>query len=177
MNVDKTPVTRMKHPQADAEVRLDGRHRDVNRENVLDPLVVINDERRIHAAAALLTEDPIECERQRALTREDSALVANIRRGMAHVVQRHLSRRVRARKLDVYARRLMDWSQLAAPRHELSPTSMQGVRRAVGSDQAIFPHAPACPCVRRQLALAKNSEQPHHRPGYAVAAFVPCAHR
>lgn len=123
MNVYEKPANRMKSSQADTWLRLNVRHRDVDRENVLDLLVVIEDERRFHAAAALLTEDPVECERYRAMTREDSALLADIRRGLAQVAQRHLSRRVRAHRLEGYAGRLMDWSQTVAIRHELSAVS------------------------------------------------------
>lgn len=127
MNVDKAHGSQPSDWETHLEFSLEGHHQNVDRENVLDLLVVIEDERRFHAAAALLTEDPAETERYRALVHEDSALLANIKRGLAHVTaDRHLSRRERARKLDLYACRLMEGSQTAAPRHMLSTTTTQG---------------------------------------------------
>lgn len=126
MKVDKNSVGRMKDLQADAKSGSNERYKDVDRENVLDLLVVIEDERRFHAAAAVLTEDPVECERYRALAHEGAALLANVRQGMAHVAQRHLSRRERTRQLEQYAGRLMDWSQTSVDRHGRSAINMQG---------------------------------------------------
>ena len=126
MNVAKTPVIRMKDWQADTEFRPNGRHSDVDRENVLDLLVLVEDERRFHAAVAVLTENPVECERYRALAREDSARLANLRQGLAHVAHQHLSRPKRARQLERYVDQLMDWSRMSAGRHGRSNTNMQG---------------------------------------------------
>ncbi|HET9819798.1 MAG TPA: hypothetical protein VFP92_11605 [Rhodanobacteraceae bacterium] len=122
MNVDKARILRTRHPGSDPECGLDGQPEDVDRESVLDLLALIEDERRFHAAAALVVRDPVERDRYRAMTREDTALLANIRHGLASVTRRHLSRHQRARQLAVYARRLMARSQLAG-RYPLSSTT------------------------------------------------------
>lgn len=126
MRVDQTSVIRMTDWETDAEFKLDGCRTGIDRENLLDLLAVVEDERRFHAAAALLTQDPVECGRFRALATEDSSLVTNVRQGMAQVAQRHLSHRENARQLERYASRLIDRSQRAAPRHVLSTASVQG---------------------------------------------------
>lgn len=126
MNVDKTTVTRMKDSQPDAECGLDGRDRNVDCENVLDLLGVLEDERRFHAATALLTEDPAECERYRALAHEDATLLANVRHDLAHVAEQHLSRDQRTRQLERYVDRLIESSQMSAGRHGRSTINMQG---------------------------------------------------
>ena len=126
MNANKTSVTQMKDRQADGESRLSERHTDVVRENVLDLLVVIEDERRFQAAVALLTEDPVECERYRALAHEGAVLLANIRQDMAQVARRHLSRYERTRQLERYVGQLTDWSQMSAGRAGWSTINVQG---------------------------------------------------
>lgn len=126
MNVNKMSVTRMKGRQVDVEFGLNGRHKDGDRENVLDLLVVIEDERRFYAAVALLSEHPVECERYRALAHEDAALLASIRQGMADIAQRHPSRHERTRQLGRYVGQLMDWSQMSAGRHGRSTIDTQG---------------------------------------------------
>jgi hypothetical protein len=97
----------------------------VDRENLLDLLAVIEDERRFHAAAALVVRDPAERDRYRAMTREDTALLANIRHGLASVARRHLSHHQRARQLAVYARRLMARSHLPGSYRLSSTTHLQ----------------------------------------------------
>ena len=126
MNANKTSVTRTKDRQADGKSRLSARHTDVVRENVLDLLVVIEDERRFQAAVALLTEDPVECERYRALAYEGAVLLANIRQDMAQVARRHLSRGERTRQLERYVSQLADWSQMSAGRSGWSTINVQG---------------------------------------------------
>ena len=126
MKVAKTPVIRLNNPQADTGFRLDGRRSGLDRENVLDLLVIIDDERRFHAAAAVLTENPIECERYRALASEDSARLANLKQGLAHVAHQHLSPHKRARQLERYVDQEMDWSRMSVGRHGWSTTNMQG---------------------------------------------------
>lgn len=126
MNVGKTPVPRWSGLKSDPEFGLDGCLGDVDRENVLDLLTVIEDERRFRAAAALLIEDPVERERYSAMTRKDTALLANIRHGLAHVTRRHMSRRERARRLEIYARQLMARSQRQRRYALLPTTNIQG---------------------------------------------------
>ena len=126
MNVDKTSVTQTKGRQAAAQFGLNGPDTDIDRENVLDLLAVLEDDRRFHAAAALLTEDPVECERYRVLAHDAAALLANIRHGLAHVAQQHLSRGKRTRQLERYVERLIDGSQMSAGYHEWSTVDTQG---------------------------------------------------
>lgn len=126
MNANKTSVTRSKDRQADGKLGMNERHTDIGRENVLDLLVVIEDERRFQAAVALLTEDPVECERYRALAHEGAVLLANIRQDMAQVARRHLSRCERTRQLERYVGQLTDWSQMSAGRSGRSTINVQG---------------------------------------------------
>jgi hypothetical protein len=91
----------------------------VDRENVLDLIEVIENERRFHAAAAVMASDPLESERFRAMAHEAGALLANIRHGLARIARRRLSRRERAREMERYACRLMARSHRPR-RHRLS---------------------------------------------------------
>lgn len=125
MNVDKTRISRKSGMKSDPEFGLDGRPGNVDRENVLDLLTVIEDERRYRAAAALLIENPLERHRYNAMTREDMALVANVRHGLAHVMRRHMSSCERARQLEIYARQLMARSQRPHRRALLPTTNLQ----------------------------------------------------
>lgn len=126
MNVDKDSVPRKSRGTADIEFGLDGRPHDVDRENVLDLIAVIEDERRFHAAAAVMATDPLEGERYRAMAREAGALLANIRHGLARMTQRHLSRRERIREMERYAYRLMARSQRTRRRRLSSNFNLQG---------------------------------------------------
>lgn len=117
MNVSKAAVARMNDRKSVAVVGPNGRDADADRESVLDLLFVLEDERRSHAAAAVLSEDPAECERYRALAHESTALLANIRQGMAHVAQQQLSGGKRSRQLERYVERLIDGSQRSDGRH------------------------------------------------------------
>lgn len=126
MNVDKDRVPRKGRGTPDLEFGLEGRPRDVNRENVLDLIEVIEDERRFHAAAAVMATDPLEGERYRAMAREAGALLANIRHGLARMTQRHLSRHERAREMERYAFRLMARSQRTRRRRLSSNFNLQG---------------------------------------------------
>lgn len=126
MNGAKASIARRKVWESDPQLGLEGCHDDVDRENVLDLLVVIEDERRFHAAAALLTEEPVECERYRALVREDAALLANIRHGLASAARRRLSHRERIRQLEGYMRRLLVRSQQSRGHALLSTGNIQG---------------------------------------------------
>lgn len=126
MNVDKTRVSRARGSKSDIELDLDGHLQNVDQGNVLDLLVVIDDERRFHAAAALLTEDPVDRERYRAMARDDTALLASIRHCLARVTRSHASRRERIRQLELYAYRLMNRSQQPRRYALASTTNLQG---------------------------------------------------
>lgn len=107
MNVDRIRVPGRIRGASETEFGLDGRPRDVDHENVLDLIEVIEDERRYHAAAAVMASDPLEGERYRAMAREAGALLANVRHDLARISRRRLSRRERALEMERYAYRLM----------------------------------------------------------------------
>ncbi|MGH8191605.1 MAG: hypothetical protein ACREP2_09180 [Rhodanobacteraceae bacterium] len=95
---------------------------------MLDLLTVIEDERRFHAAAAVMARDPVEGEHYRAMAHDAAALLADVRHGLASITQRHLSRRERARQMERYAWRLMTRSQQSR-RHVLSSVAhLQGAK-------------------------------------------------
>lgn len=128
MNVDKDRVLRRFRGTPEVSCGRDGAPADADRENVLDLIAVIEDERRFHAAAADRSHDPLERERYRALAREAAALLANIRHGLARIALGQLSRRQRAREMERYACSLMARS-LQSRRHRLSSNcNMQGAR-------------------------------------------------
>lgn len=125
MNVGKPRVSYRRGRHSD-KFALEGCSGTVALENVLDLLVVVEDERRFHSAAALLTEDPVDRARCRAMARDDSALLANIRHDLARGKHRRMSRRERARQLELYAYRLMAGSQRPRRYALVSTTNIQG---------------------------------------------------
>ncbi len=126
MEVDKDRGSVRSRGAPEAGFGLDGRPQDVDRENVLDLMAVIEDERRFHAAAAVMARDPLEGERYRAMAREAAALLANIRHGLAHIAQRHLSHHQRALEMERYAYRLIARSQRTRRRRLSSAFGLQG---------------------------------------------------
>lgn len=129
MNVGRNRVSRTRGRTSDPESGLDGRPHDVGHENVLDLITVIEDERRFHAAAAVMARDPAEEERYRAMAHDAAALLADIRHGLARIAQRRLSRRQRAREMENYAYRLMARTQRPRLRVLSSTAHLQGAQR------------------------------------------------
>lgn len=129
MDVAKNHDSRRRSGAADLEFGLEGRPRGVDHENVLDLLAVIEDERRFHAAAAVMARDPAESERCRAMASDAAALLAEIRHALARTSHRRLSPRERARRLEHYAYRLMVRTQ--RPRHRVlsSTAHLHGAER------------------------------------------------
>ena len=125
MNVDKIRVARRRRSESDPKWGVDSRVKGLGRENILDLLEVIEDEGRFHAAAGLLTQDPVERERYRRLARADSALLASIRHGLACAARQHVSHHERTRELQRYAQ-LMVGSQRRRSYALLSTTNVQG---------------------------------------------------
>lgn len=126
VNVDRNRVPRRTRGTPDIEFGLEGCPRNVDRENVLDLITIIEDERRFHAAAAVMARDPLEGEHYRAMAHEAGALLADIRHGLARITQRHLSRRERAREMERYAYRLMSRSHRTRRRRLSSNFNLQG---------------------------------------------------
>lgn len=126
MNVDRNRVPKRTRGTPDIEFGLDGCLRDVDRENVLDLITVIEDERRFHAAAAVMARDPLEGEHYRAMAHEAGALLANVRHDLASINRRHLSRRERARAMERYAYRLMMRSHRTRRRRLSSNFNLHG---------------------------------------------------
>lgn len=129
MDVGKNRVSRTGRGAPDALLGLDGRPRDMNHENVLDLITVIEDEHRFHAAAAVMARDPAERERYLAMARDAAALLASVRHGLARISQRRLSRRQRAREMEIYAHRLMVRTQRPRRRMLSSTPHLQGAER------------------------------------------------
>jgi hypothetical protein len=126
VSVDRIRVPGRTRGVSETEFGLDGRPRDVDQENVLDLIEVLENERRFHAAAAVMASDPMEGERYRAMAREAGALLANIRHDLARMARRRLSRRERAREMERYAYRLMARSHRPRRRRLSSNFHLQG---------------------------------------------------
>ncbi len=126
VNVDKERILAGAGRKPDPLLDLEKRHGDVDRESVLDLIAVIEDERRMRAAAAVLSSDTAVRERYRAQVREDSAMLASIRQGLARTAREHLSRREQARQLEAYACQLMVRSQQSYNHAPRSTTKAQG---------------------------------------------------
>ena len=127
MNMEKNRISRRR--TSDLEFGLEGCPHGVDRDNVLDLITVIEDERRFHAAAAVMARDPVERERCRAMAQDAAAILANIRHELARTSHRHLSGRESARQMEHYAYRLMVRTQ--RPRHRMlsSTAYLQGTQR------------------------------------------------
>lgn len=126
MNGGKSRVRSMVVREPDPLLALEKQSGEVDLDNVLDMIGVVEDERRVRAAAAVLSGDRALCEQYRAEVREDSALLASIRQALARGTNGQLSRRERTRQLQGYVQQLIirtQPSQNYAPR---STTKAQG---------------------------------------------------
>ena len=128
VNVDKERILAGAGRKPDPLLDLEKRHGDVDRESVLDLIAVIEDERRMRAAAAVLSSDTAVRERYRAQVREDSAMFASIRRFGTHRARAPFTARASA---PVGGVRMPVDGQVAAILQPCAAVNDQGARRAI----------------------------------------------
>lgn len=105
---------------------------NVDKATVLDLLVIIDDERRLHATAAVLASGEAERQHHASIARENAMLISSIKRDMARSTLQHASRARQARRLDVYVERLLDSYLDNGGDVDVSSTSEHHKRRPAG---------------------------------------------
>ena len=81
---------------------------NVDKSMVLDLLALVDDDRRSHETAAVISDHPTQRASFAAMSRKESALASTVRQGMARLTRGNPSASQQARQLDAYARLLVD---------------------------------------------------------------------
>lgn len=116
----------------------------VDRDNVLDLLEVVANERRVDAAAAVLARDPAEREWYRTKAHEAAALLADVRKGLASAAHQHVSPRERSLEMERCVARLIAGRNGPAANRHLRATPRTGASHA---RQNTYSDAPATPAI------------------------------